>query len=305
MPRSKTERVEPTCFALTVPGLESVTAREIEDDLGGIVKKTLSGIVVFRVDALDRQVLELRTAEDVFLLAWGTDNLTYRAKDLDLIRQWTAREANWPRLFEYHRQIRPKPKGKPSFHLVAQMHGEHAYRRLDTLEALAKGLRGKLPQHLIPVGEDAHLEIWLRVMGKRAICGVRLSDQRMRHRTYKTEHVQASLRPVVAAAMLRLGAGEEGWLVDPCCGAGTILAEQMIAQRQAKILGGDFDKNALVASWSNLRNWRDDPPLVRWDARRLPLSDRSIARIVTNPPFGKQLSKPDLRDLVEYLSTLK
>jgi 23S rRNA G2445 N2-methylase RlmL len=41
-----------------------------------------------------------------------------------------------------------------------------------------------------------------------------------------------------------------------------------------------------------LRPWRDDPPLVRWDARRLPLPDSSIGRIVTNPPFGKQLGDP-------------
>ena len=63
------ERTPPALFALTVPGLEAVTAREIEDDLGGIVKKKMNGIVVFRVDHLDKNVLKLRTAEDVFLLA--------------------------------------------------------------------------------------------------------------------------------------------------------------------------------------------------------------------------------------------
>src|SRR4029078_4692893 len=143
------DRSPPACFALTVPGLEAITAREIEEDLGGVVKRTMSGLVVFRVEPLDESVLKLRTAEDVFLLAWGSDQLTYKAKDLDLIQRWTAKEPAWPRLLEYHRKIRPKPKGKPSYHLVAQMHGEHGSRRTDTLEAVAKGLRGKLPAHLM------------------------------------------------------------------------------------------------------------------------------------------------------------
>ncbi|HMO37440.1 MAG TPA: THUMP domain-containing protein, partial [Gemmatales bacterium] len=202
---SSLERTPPALFALTVPGLEAITAREIEEDLGGVVKKKMQGIVVFRVDALDASVLRLRTAEDVFLRAWGSDALTYRARDLELIQKWTAKEPNWPRLLELHRQLRPKPKGRPSFRLITQMHGEHGYKRSDAFEALDKGLRGKIPANLIPPADDATLEIWLRIVGKRALCGVRLSDSKLRHRTYKTEHIQASLRPVVAAAMVRLG----------------------------------------------------------------------------------------------------
>jgi tRNA (guanine6-N2)-methyltransferase len=178
MPRA--ERTPPALFALTVPGLEAVTAREIEDELGGIVKKKMNGLVVFRVDDLDKNVLKLRTAEDVFLLAWGSDALTYKAKDLELIQKWTAKEPNWPQLLELHKQLRPKPKGRLSFRLITQMHGEHGYKRSDAFEALDKGLKGKIPYHLIPTAEDATLEIWLRIMGKRALCGIRISDSKLR-----------------------------------------------------------------------------------------------------------------------------
>ncbi|HMP17610.1 MAG TPA: methyltransferase, partial [Gemmatales bacterium] len=197
-----------------------------------------------------------------------------------------------PRLLELHRQLRPKPKGRPSFRLITQMHGEHGYKRSDAFEALDKGLRGKIPAHLIPTADDATLEIWLRIVGKRALCGVRLSDSKLRHRTYKTEHIQASLRPVVAAAMVRLGT-QTGRTIDPCCGAGTLLAESFVVNRQLEMLGGDIDKNALVAATANLRGWREDPPLVRWDARELPLLQGSVARILCNPPFGRQLSNPE------------
>src|SRR5690348_13669248 len=87
----------PACYALVQPGLEEVAADEIERDLGGTVRRMGQGIVVFRVEDLDQRLLALRTTEDVFLLAWGTDELTYRAEDLDKIQRWTAREPDWQR----------------------------------------------------------------------------------------------------------------------------------------------------------------------------------------------------------------
>ena len=33
--------------------------------------------------------------------------------------------------------------------------------------------------------------------------------------------------------------------------------------------------------------------LARWDARRLPLPETSVDRVVSNPPFGKQLGRPE------------
>src|SRR5438094_843688 len=73
-------------------------------------------------------------------------------------------------------------------------------------------------------------EFWLSIDGATAVCGLRLSDKTMRHRTYKGEHLPASLRPTVAAAMVRLAEVRPGQAVlDPTCGAGTLLAEQLLA----------------------------------------------------------------------------
>lgn len=283
-----------TCFALTVPGLETLAAAEIEERLEAEVKRTEPGMVLFRPEAVDRRLFRLRLVEDLFLFAWGSDQLTYRAADLKLITQWTRREVDWPRLFQLHHAVAAKPKGKPSYHLVAQMRGEHGYRRMDARDALFAGMRDKIPQSWLPRSEGAAVEVWLRIEGKRAICGVRLTDERMRHRQYKDEHVPASLRPVVAAAMVRLAAPGPGeWLVDPLCGAGTILAERLAEQRDALVLGGDCDRAAVRASVSNLRHWRDEPPVALWDATELPLANRSMTCLATNPPFGRQIGTPE------------
>jgi 23S rRNA G2445 N2-methylase RlmL len=282
---------------MVIPGLEEVAGEEIAQDLHGEVKRTAAGLVVFRVPEVDRSVLRLRTVEDVFLLAWGTDKLTYRAEDLDKIRRWTAKEANWEALLRLHHALTPKPKGKPTYRLVTQMHGSHGYRRVDAGKALARGLEGKLPASWRRADENAAIEIWLTIDEATAVCGLRLSDRTLRHRTYKREHLPASLRPTVAAAMVRLAGARAGQVVlDPMCGAGTILAEQLIEGRRSgvslRVLGGDLDPTAVKVAGANLRRL-DMEDLARWDAGRMPLADESVDRIVCNPPFGKQLGEPE------------
>jgi tRNA (guanine6-N2)-methyltransferase len=289
----------PPLYAMTHGGIESTAADEITRDLGGEVKKTARGLVVFRMEELTDKLLSLRTTEDVFLLAWGSDSLTYKSEDLETIRTWTARKPDWEHLFKLHHKIRPKTKGRPTYHIVCQMQGEHGFRRADARAAFTEGLAGKIPNGWHYNNENAWLEIWLTIYSKTAVCGVRLSDRTMRHRAYKLDHVIASLRPTVAAAMVRLaGIGPDMTVLDPFCGAGTILAESLfVAEKRSKagkvrVIGGDIDPNAVFVTSQNLEQvGRAD--LARWDATALPLETASVDRIISNPPFGKQLSSID------------
>lgn len=288
----------PACYALVHPGLEDIAADEIRRDLGGDVRKTSRGVVVFRLNKIDESILTLRTTEDVFLLAWGSEELTYRATDLDLIQKWTARSADWQGLLKIHHAIRPRPKGKPSYRLVAQMEGEHGYLRKHTREALAKGLAGHIPDSWPVAEENASVEVWLTIDEATAVCGVRLSDRTMRHRNWKLEHRAASLRPTLAAAMVRTAAIKPGQtIVDPMCGVGTILAEtcayaDRFRGQPLHVLGGDNEFAAVRAGSLNLRRL-GAPFVAQWDARRLPLGDGEVDHIISNPPFGKQMSSPE------------
>src|SRR5262249_42889085 len=127
MTRRRAETEPPPCYAMVFPGLEEVAADEITRDLGSDVRKTAPGLVVFRVPSLDPGLLALRTTEDVFLLAWGTDQLTHRAVDLEKIQRWTAREPDWEQLLRLHHGVHPRPRGKPTYRLVTQMSGKHVY----------------------------------------------------------------------------------------------------------------------------------------------------------------------------------
>src|SRR5439155_3721538 len=86
-------------------------------------------------------------------------------------------------------------------------------------------------------------------------------------------------------------------VLDPMCGAGTILAEVLELARAGEIRlagvwAGDLDASALRAAGPNLRRL-GRVLLARWDARYLPLPDQSVDRIICNPPFGKQLGRPE------------
>ena len=124
----------PPLYAMVQPGLEPIAADEINRVLGGEIKKVTRGLVVFRVNEITPDVLNLRTTDDVFLLAWGSDAITYKQDELTKFRKWTATKADWPELFKIHHALRPKTKGKPTFHLVCQREGEHAFRRVDRSE---------------------------------------------------------------------------------------------------------------------------------------------------------------------------
>jgi 23S rRNA G2445 N2-methylase RlmL len=315
MAKHRADSELPPCYAMVHPGLEPVASDEIEQKLKGDVKRTGHGFVVFRVKEINGSLLSLKTTEDVFLYAWGTDALTYRAADLDNIRRWTAREVNWSRLLRIHQAVRPKIKSRPKYHFVTQMSGEHGYLRKDAREALVRGLAGKFPENWRYAEENATAEVWLTIQGKTAICGLRLSDRTMRHRIYKLEHQRASLRPTMAAAMVYIAEPRPGHVVvDPMCGAGTILAETLMvlgeSRRPSTVFGGDTDRAAVRSASTNLRRL-GRPALLHWNAARLPLADSCVDRILSNPPFGKQLGSPReigplyMRIVKEYDRVLK
>ncbi len=116
---------------------------------------------------------------------------------------------------------------------------------------------------------------------------VRLSDDRMRHREYKTAHRPASLRASSAAALAWLSEPREDDVVlDPFCGAGTILIERAHMGRYAMLLGSDRDAAALAAARVNVGERYKPIQLENWDAGALPLGDASVDKIVTNLPWG-------------------
>lgn len=281
-------------YVHTVPGLQKVAWTEIQATLRRTTFRAIrespgkNGIVSFDYDGPPHELLALRTTEDVFFqakhskIAWGYEGLSQVYEAMQQIR-------SLERGMEASREVTQRPLGRRvNFRVISRMSSKNQpYRRLDFQKAVEKAIEkgSRHRWHAVREGED--VEIWANLLGLDFLCGLRLSDARMRHREYKTQSIPASLRPSVAASMVWLTHPQPTDIfLDPLCGAGTLLVERGMIARHALLLGGDLDDAALQAAAENIGRKHRPRQLSRWDARCLPLPAQSVDKVATNLPFG-------------------
>jgi SAM-dependent methyltransferase len=107
----------------------------------------------------------------------------------------------------------------------------------------------------------------------------------------------ASIHPSVAAALcfaateseltsMAASGGSGKVLLDPCCGAGTILSEWLHIFPHANAIGYDISERAIQLSQRNLEAFKNRHQLRVADMRDLPLKTSSVDLIACNLPFG-------------------
>ena len=230
----------------------------------------------------------MRTVEDVFVTVAHITGLGHVRDALRVLHSATlhadliAALSLWRHT---HHGRRPT-----TWRVVSQKQGTHEFRRVDAGNAVGDALRSALPRGIRIVKDDADVEFWLWLNGSEALLGLRLSDATMRHRTYKQEHLPASLRPTVAATMGLLSRPTaEDIVLDPLCGVGTLLTERALLSPVKEVLGGDIRQEAVAMARRNVQAARVKADIQVWDARVLPLDAGSVTRVMTNLPFGKQI----------------
>jgi 23S rRNA G2445 N2-methylase RlmL len=291
--RTASEKATAKYYALVVPGLEEIAAAELRS-AGARVVVVLSridkrdGMVLFDAPDLSR-VMSCGTIEDVYAVVLDAPTGGGRGAPGRLAR--SLERGLLERALSAHHALRPGKRGR-SYRVVARVAGAHPFRREEVEAAFAKRLDALLGKW-VPAREGAALELWVHVVGERTIAGVRLSDDTLAGRRYKRAHVPASLKPTVARAlaiMAEVRAGDV--VVDPMCGAGTVVREAAEQQRahskgqsSGSCVGGDVDAAAIEAARVNVGRAGE---LAVWDARRLPLRDGCVDIVISNPPYGRQ-----------------
>jgi tRNA G10 N-methylase Trm11 len=79
-------------------------------------------------------------------------------------------------------------------------------------------------------------------------------------------------------------------LLDPCCGSGTIPVEASLLRPNGRVVGADINIHALASARSNVARAGVDASLCRADASEPPFARGTVDRLVTNPPWGRQVS---------------
>ncbi len=292
-------------YAQTMPGIEEVARREIQSSdpagecLGLRTYEDKNGLVLFEYERDPTSLLRLRTTEDVFFLTNWVQGVPTDRAGLRTLTESVKTAKYFDVGLRIHREL--GGKGRATFRVIARKQGgSRSYRRVDVQKAVEKGVLARYNYKWKVVEDRAGLEVWVTLLGAEAIIGLRLSDQSMRHRTYKIRHLPASLRPTVAAAMVFLSNPQPSDIfLDPMCGAGTILIERALAGRYKMLLGGDASKEAVAVCQANAGTGHQPLAIQEWDATDLPLPDASVDKVVSNLPFGEQIGSHE-QNLVLY-----
>jgi tRNA (guanine6-N2)-methyltransferase len=292
-------------IAHTQPGFEGVAAEEIAAryaaasggpvgrgpairELGRRVVPERAGMTIFSAPRAD-PLSAARTLEDVFALVGYREGLATAPATLEKVRT-AAHEAPYvEEALEARVRMTPGSRAgrKLGFRVIARIAGEHEFRRLDFQRAVERGIADRGDHSWRVAGDDADVEFWATLLGAEMFLAVRLVDERMRHREYKVAHRPGSLRASVAAALGWLSQpGADDCVVDPMCGAGTILIERAHLGRYAMLAGFDRDPGAIAAAHENIGPRYRPIGLARGDALRLPLGNGAATHLVTNLPWG-------------------
>ena len=274
-------------FAATVPGLGPLLRDEVaaHPDLEPEHEVGFDGradLVFFRVRRGARlQLAGLRLAEDVFVTISDASGGSPARVAAGLVTQAGLERALSVRA-SYVRYLSPAM----TFRVITRVTDESRFKRTELRGAVERAVGASRPRWRI--ADPADLELWA-VEHRRArfASGLRLSDQRLRrHGDGRASERHGALRPVAAAAMVRLAGARPGRLLDPCCGSGTIVQEALAAGWDAQ--GSDLDQDAVDVARANVAG----AVIQRADARNLPHPDGAFDAVVTNLPFGRQF-RPD------------
>lgn len=272
-------------FAVTTRGLEAISADEMRAVDGVHNLQTTYRRVLAGCDSIS-PLLDLRTVDDVFLQLATWNPLEHIRSALGDIRAWSM-ELDLDAALKILSAVRPIPS-KPSFSVTANFVGKRNYTSDEIKTSTAEGIQSRYAWQYLDDDRESDFNIRIFIDHEVALVGLRLGKRPLHERNYKHIQRPGSLKPPVAAAMLKLAGLKTGEnLLDPCCGVGTILIEGAAIGAVAE--GGDIDPESVEAARVNAQAANANIQIKQWDARKLTLADASIDYVVSNLPWGRQI----------------
>ena len=328
------------CYAITPPGVESITARELSA-LGIAPGESEPGGVSFRSDAggIARANLELRTASRLLVRV-----ATFHASAFHELERRAGRLA-WEAYVPPGRSVAFRVTSRKSklYHqgAISQRLGESVMRRVPGATVSSGGMDSEERA----TAESGPQLFVVRLFHDECMVSADSSGEHLHHRGYRLVGAMAPLRETLAAAML-LAAAWDGTrpLIDPLCGSGTIpieaallarriapglrrafaceqwpafprsvvasaradAQERILAQAPAPILGSDRDAGAIDAAFENAAR-AGVPESIQFRKQAISALEPPPGPgfVVTNPPYGVRVGQSrDLRDLYAQLGNV-
>ena len=287
----------PTIFAITTHGLEDVSADEMKLIPGTEIVELSYRKITAIYNGNFALLLKLKTVDDIFIHLANWHGIP---KQRMAIADIQARSSNL-NLLEAHsitssvREI----ADNPSFSVTINFVGKRNYSSKEIKNAVSEGIQANSGWVYFEDDQKSDFNIRVFIEHEDAYVGLRLGKQSLQKRSYKETHVGGSLKPPVAAAMVAMLKVTGDVIVDPFCGAGTILIEAGLHGFNG--IGGDYNNQALSAARINSKSAGIDLCLNLWDSLALPLSKNSVECVISNLPWGRQIAVgPDIEMIYRH-----
>jgi len=309
-------------FARVSAGLEQIAWRDIEHRFAAQFVGIGHRRIDFAYAGPPAALLDLRSVDDVYVFVARLTRLDRTRVSLDRLTQKIALVDFQPALAVVA-SARMLPE-YPKYRVTASHLGKRNYSRYDVEGAVERALTPRLPwRFVLNEADEPEPDLDLRVLLEDdwALLGLRLGAAPLHRREYKVASRTGSLKAPVAYCLgLLAGLAPGQVLLDPACGAGTILAEALSLAPGGVLIGGDVEQAALELAHINLRaaaapvrmidasatlNPRAEPPgvlLYQGDARATPLAAGSVDAVASNLPWGQQV--PVDADIVQLYAAI-
>lgn len=273
-------------FALTTRGLERVSAQEMAAAPGVVVKEVGYRRVAVEYESAPAQLATMRTVDDVFLHLATWSGIGHRREVLATLAGLGA-ALPVEHAAAVIADVRPL-RSPRAFSVTANFVGKRNYGSDEIRDVVGDAISSTTGWAYERDDRLADLNVRVFIEHERAFVGARIAEGPLHRRAYKVAHIPGSLKPPVAAALLRLGGIRRGMRVfDPCCGAGTIVIEA--ALMGARACGGDIGQGAVGAARVNANQASVDASFSRWDAMAAPVVDGGVDLVATNLPWGQEV----------------
>ena len=175
----------------------------------------------------------------------------------------------------------PKLKGK-TFRIIVMDCGKLRPIPFNTMNDIEKSVSRQTRLSVNRANPD--VEIWLN---RRNDNSVYFMLRVRKHRSFDKTLKKGELRPDVVEIMIHEAEIDKDSVVaDLFGGWGAIAAAVVESGRYKKVYTGDINDECVKHQKKRLRDKRDCL-VQKWDARKLPLDDKSVDAIVTDPPWGE------------------
>jgi tRNA (guanine6-N2)-methyltransferase len=268
----------------TVTGLEHLAAAELTSAGHRVINQSKRQLVVDATESIVSDPPKL--ADDLFLIGASVDDPGHTKSALESLTGQLRKHLVVP--FPHRSQ----------FAVSASYVGKRTYNRYDVEDlvgaVISEQSGGRYHSRRTITPPERRTDWRVVLDGDSVHVGVRPFPAPLHRRPWRQHTVPGSLHPPVAAAMARLAGIQPGHVVlDPFCGAGTILIEAQQLEPNAQYVGVDRAEASLRAAERNADG-------IKWqlgDAKRPQIA---ADRIVTNPPWDVRLT---IGDLTPYLNS--